>query len=260
MHWPVPLEYRGPNEKIPTREDGSRALDTERSFIETWADMEKVHKSGKAKAIGVSNVSIEYMKELLNKANVVPAANQVELHPYLPQHELVKFCQDKGIVVQAYSPLGSTNSPLLQDPLLVEIAETRGVDVGQVIISWQAQRGVVVLPKSVTESRIISNAKLIDLTDEEMHKINELYLEEGKHQRFIKPKVSIVRTAARISADSVSLLFPLHSGASISSLISGLDACRLPCDVVNAALLSLQGRKSSFEIGQSGFLCILLRR
>lgn len=189
MHWPVPMEFRSHDEKIPLREDGSRAIDTERSINDTWADLEKVYKSGKAKAIGVSNVSQEFLERLLKTAKVTPAANQVELHPYLPQHELVNFCHSKGVLCQAYSPLGSTDSPLLKDPVLVEIAKAKGVDVGQVVISWQAQRGVVVLPKSVTESRIISNAKLINLTDDEMEKINQLYKEDGKHQRFIKPKV-----------------------------------------------------------------------
>jgi len=226
MHWPVPLEYRSADEKMPLREDGSRAIDTDRKLADTWADLEKVYNSGKAKAIGVSNVSESYMKELLKTAQVVPAANQVELHPYLPQHELVEFCQSKGIAVQAYSPLGSTNSPLLQDPVLVEIAETRGVDVGQIAISWQAQRGVIVLPKSVTESRIISNAKLIDLSDEEMHKINELYLEEGKQQRFIKPKVRLAMHCL-VDLMLIPFFFFSHSGESISNLTSGRDACKM---------------------------------
>jgi glycerol 2-dehydrogenase (NADP+) len=254
MHWPVPLEYRGPNEKIPLREDGSRAIDTDRKLSETWADLEKVYKSGKAKAIGVSNVSEEYMKKLLKTAEVVPAANQVELHPYLPQHELVKFCQSKGIAVQAYSPLGSTNSPLLQDPVIVEIAEARGVDVGQVAISWQAQRGVIVLPKSVTESRIISNAKLLRLSDEEMHKINELYLEDGKQQRFIKPKVSLDIFAFEILRLILSPSF-FHTVGSRSQIRSlAINDVNEAADDMNSSIfqsLPLQSCKACFQICQS---------
>ena len=190
IHWPAALEVQG-DAKIPLRPDGSRAIDHERQLSETWADMEKMKASGKARAIGVSNVSQAYLEELLKSAKVVPAANQIELHPYLPQHDLVRFCNDKGVVCEAYSPLGSTNSPLLKDDALLEIAKAKGVDVGQVIISWQAQRGVVVLPKSVTESRIISNAKLVELNDEERNTINELHKQPGKHQRFIKPNVSV---------------------------------------------------------------------
>ncbi|UZJ52072.1 hypothetical protein CBS101457_001392 [Exobasidium rhododendri] len=187
VHWPVALEYRG-EEKIPLREDGSRALDTDRKLSDTWADMEKIHSSGKARAIGVSNVSQIFLEELLKTAKVTPAANQIELHPYLPQHELVTFCHDKGILCQAYSPLGSTNSPLLKDDVLTEMAKKKSIDVGQLIISWQAQRGVTVLPKSVTPSRIISNGKLVELSEEDMKTINELYQKDGHHQRFIKPK------------------------------------------------------------------------
>lgn len=174
---------------MPSRPDGTRATDFDRKLSDTWADMEKVHASGKAKAIGVSNVSQAFLEDLLKTAKVIPAANQIELHPYLPQHELVNYCNSKNVLCQAYSPLGSTDSPLLQEPVFVDLAKAKGVDVAQIIISWQAQRGVAVLPKSVTDSRIISNAKLIDLSDEEMKQINELYKQEGKHRRFIKPKV-----------------------------------------------------------------------
>jgi glycerol 2-dehydrogenase (NADP+) len=192
VHWPVAFEIHG-DEKIPLRKDGSRALDLDRTLNETWADMEKVQSSGKAKAIGVSNVSQSFMEELLKTAKVTPAANQVELHPYLPQHDLVNYCHEKGILCQAYSPLGSTKSPLLKDDVLTKIAEAKGIDVGQLIISWQAQRGVAVLPKSITPSRIISNGKLVELTDEEKKTIDEPYKTEGKHQRFIKPNVSCLR-------------------------------------------------------------------
>lgn len=185
MHWPVAMRYG--KDKIPLKEDGSRDLDLERKFTETWKDMEKLVESGKAKAIGVSNVSRPLMEEILAQGGRVPAANQIELHPYLPQHELVSWLQSKGIVVQAYSPLGSTGAALLKEPVVVEIAKAHNVDPGQIVLSWGAQRGVTVLPKSVTPSRIESNLKLVPLNDDEMRKLNELSSQPGKHQRFIKP-------------------------------------------------------------------------
>lgn len=189
VHWPVPLIKRG-DEKIPLNEDGSRAIDPEWTPEQTWELMEKLPATGKTKAIGVSNWSVPYLEKLLANAKIVPAANQVELHPFLPQHDLVKFCQSKGILMQAYSPLGSSGGPVLQDELVQSIAKAHGADPAQVVISWAAQRGVVALPKSVTASRIETNGKLITLSDDEMLKLNELHKQAGKAVRLVKPNVS----------------------------------------------------------------------
>ena len=117
---------------------------------------------------------------------------RVELHPFLPQHDLVKYCQDKGIMPQAYSPLGSSGGPVLQDELVQSIANKHKADPAQVVISWAAQRGVVALPKSVTPSRIETNGKLIVLSDDEMLQLNELHKQEGKAIRLVKPNVSLI--------------------------------------------------------------------
>lgn len=186
IHWPVPLEKRG-NENIPLNPDGSRAIDRDWTPEQTWELMEKLPATGKTKAIGVSNWSIPYLEKLLARAKIVPAANQVELHPSLPQHELVKYCQSKGIQMQAYSPLGSSGGPVLQDELVQSIAKAHNANPAQVVISWAAQRGVVVLPKSVTPSRIETNGKLITLSNEEMLQLNELHKQEGKAVRLVKP-------------------------------------------------------------------------
>lgn len=202
VHWPVPLEKRG-DEKIPLNPDGSRALDRDWTPEQTWEQMEKLPATGKAKAIGVSNWSVPYLERLLAKAKTVPAANQVELHPFLPQHELVKFCQSKGILMQAYSPLGSSGGPVLQDELVQSIAKAHSADPAQVVVSWAAQRGVVALPKSVTQSRIETNHKLITLTDDEMLKLNELHQQEGKSVRLVSPNVSV----RQAQAESIRKLF-----------------------------------------------------
>lgn len=94
-------------------ENGERDIDYDHDVCkDTWQQMEAVLKTGKARAIGVSNWSIPKLEQLLKTAEVVPHANQVELHPYLPQDDLVKYCQSKNIIVEAYSPLGSQDSPL----------------------------------------------------------------------------------------------------------------------------------------------------
>ena len=147
MHWPVPMNPKGNNPLFPKHEDGSRDLDTEWNFVQTWKHMEKVLKSGKVKAIGVSNFSVAFLEKLLETAEVTPAANQIENHPLLPQQDIVDFCREKGILVQAYSPLGSTGSPLFQEEGLKEIAQKHNVGAGTVLISYQGSlRPEMLLP------------------------------------------------------------------------------------------------------------------
>jgi glycerol 2-dehydrogenase (NADP+) len=137
MHWPLPMPAS--DTSFPTLPNGDRNIldDKEWSYIDTWKSMESLLKSGKCRAIGVSNMSIPFLKRLLENSSVVPAVNQVECHPFLPQHELLKFCNEQGILLQAYSPLGGTGSPLLSDPELKKIADAHGATVGQILISWQ---------------------------------------------------------------------------------------------------------------------------
>jgi glycerol 2-dehydrogenase (NADP+) len=100
--------------------------------------MEKLVGTGKVRAIGVSNYSVQYLEELLPQASVVPAVNQIENHPSLPQQEIVDFCNQKGIHITAYSPLGSTGSPLFTAKPIVEVAEKRGVSPATVLLSWHS--------------------------------------------------------------------------------------------------------------------------
>ncbi|KAM0749957.1 aldo/keto reductase family protein [Meredithblackwellia eburnea MCA 4105] len=186
IHWPVRLVSNETSELFPTNPDGSRAVDRSFDQSKTWAQMEDALASGKVKAIGVCNWSIPYLEELKKTWKVVPAVNQVELHPFLPQHKLVDWCTKEGILMEAYSPLGSTNSPLLSDPTIVAIATSHSVSPATVLISYQNARGIVVLPKSVTPSRIKTNLALIDLSDEEMKTLNALAA-GGKAQRVNTP-------------------------------------------------------------------------
>ncbi|KAJ8652023.1 hypothetical protein O0I10_012367 [Lichtheimia ornata] len=181
-HWPVALNPE-PGVAIPRRADGTRDLDNVKPS-ETWAAMEKLLDTGKVKAIGVSNYSIPILEELLKTAKVVPAVNQIELHPYLPQQKLLDYCASKGIHCTAYSPLGSVNSTLLQDETINKIAAARNKSPAQIILSWGYTRSSV-LPKSVKAERVKANADLIDLTKEEMDQINDLHKTHGK--RFITP-------------------------------------------------------------------------
>ena len=139
IHWPVPMSPNGSHPLFPRHPDGSRDLDLEWSHIDTWKNMEKLLKTGKTKAIGVSNYSKKFLEDLLPHCTVVPAANQIENHPYLPQQEISEFCKEKGILVEAYSPLGSTGSPLFQEEGVQEVAKKHNVGPGTVLISWQSK-------------------------------------------------------------------------------------------------------------------------
>ena len=135
MHWPAAFNANGNHPTQPTLPDGTRDIDRSWHFSQTWAGLEAVHASGRARAIGVSNFSIKYLAKLLETAKVVPAVNQVENHPLLPQTMLADFCAEKGIQVVAYSPFGGSGAPLLADPALVAIAQKAETGVGSVILN-----------------------------------------------------------------------------------------------------------------------------
>lgn len=122
--------------------------------------MEKLLTTGKVKAIGVSNYSVKYLEELLPQATIVPAVNQIENHPSLPQQEIVDFCKEKGIVITAYSPLGSTGSPLFTAAPIVEVAQKRGVTPATVLLSWHSKYTHPYLHKIQTS---VNNANANDL-------------------------------------------------------------------------------------------------
>lgn len=131
------MNPNGNHPLFPKHPDGSRDLDTEWDPNETWKLMEKLLQTGKTKAIGVSNYSVPFLENLLQHASVAPAVNQIENHPYLPQQEILDFCKSKGIVVESYSPLGSTGSPLFKEEAVVELAKKYSVGPGTILISYQ---------------------------------------------------------------------------------------------------------------------------
>lgn len=129
----------GNHETAPRKPDGSRDMLPERSHVDTYRDMEKLLATGKVKAIGVANYNQSNLEELLRHANVVPAANQIELHPQLPQTALVKFCQEKGIHVTAYSPFGSQGAPLLSLPVIQQLAQKKQATPESILLSYHGE-------------------------------------------------------------------------------------------------------------------------
>lgn len=190
VHWPVGMNPDGNDDRFPKLPNGERDITWDHDHVATWKQMEGLVKTGKAKAVGVSNYSKVYLEKLLAKAEIVPAVNQVENHPALPQDDLVSFCKDKKIHIMAYSPLGSTGSPLFQNESVKKVAERKGVSAGTVLLSYHVARGSTVLPKSVTESRIKSNLEIVDLDDEDFKTLGEITA-GGKVERFVFPPFGI---------------------------------------------------------------------
>ncbi|AXI07948.1 aldo/keto reductase [Oceanobacillus zhaokaii] len=144
-------------------------------YVETYKALEKLYKDGRVKAIGVCNFAIEHLERILNECEIVPAINQVECHPYLQQKELKEFCQKHGILVEAYSPL-MNGRDVLEDDVVRELAEQYRKTPAQVILRWHLQTGVVVIPKSVTPSRIEENIDVFgfELSEADMKKLATL--------------------------------------------------------------------------------------
>ncbi|MCJ1316179.1 hypothetical protein MMC15_001499 [Xylographa vitiligo] len=160
-----------------------------RAYPEVWKAMEALVDNGKTKAIGLSNFNILKTKRILKSARIKPAVNQVELHPYLPQYELLEFCNQNGILLVAHQPLGgrplgivspnaSRPGPLHNSQIL-KIASVSGRTPGQLALSWAIQRGTAVIPKTSNELRLAENLEVTALNEKDFEIINGLAREAG---------------------------------------------------------------------------------
>ena len=185
IHWPVAHK---PECIHPKNAEDFLAL-TDVPLIETWEGMIKAKEAGLAKHIGVSNFSITKLRHLMINTRMNPEMNQVESHPYLSQSKLLDFCQENDILFTAYSPLGSRdrkmeNAPdLFADKQIVAIADKHNITPAQVLISWAINRDTVVIPKTVTPSRMLDNLAAVEivLDKEDLNTLNNL----NKDFRFI---------------------------------------------------------------------------
>ncbi|XP_061177921.1 1,5-anhydro-D-fructose reductase-like [Saccostrea echinata] len=176
IHWPIALREGG--EFIPKDEKGN-VLFSDVDYVDTWKAMEDCVDEGLVKYIGLSNFNSEQIQRILDVARIKPVMNQVECHIYLSQEKLIEFCKARGITVTAYSPFASPGhksipyTPCLQEPVIVDIAKSKQKTPSQIILRFLLQRGLVVIPKSVSPGRIVENFQVFDfeLTDEEMKKI-----------------------------------------------------------------------------------------
>lgn len=151
IHWPVEGKYK-----------------------DAWRALEYLYKQGSVKAIGVSNFQVHHLENLMKDAEIKPMINQIEFHPRLTQGKVREFCKQNDIQVEAWSPL--MVGKLFDNEILKEIAHNHNKSIAQIILRWDVQNGVITIPKSTNEGRIIENSQIFDfeLTNEEVEKINSL--------------------------------------------------------------------------------------
>jgi len=167
IHFPVGFTKKG--EEPYQIEDGKLVIDPV-DYVETWKAMEKLQKEGLVRSIGVSNFNWKQVERIIKNSEITPAVNQIEIHPFLANNADVEWCQKNGIVVTAYSPFGSPDrqwaakdeKTVLSDPKITALAEKYGKNVGQIVLRYLLQRNLIVIPKSVTPSRIQGNLKVND--------------------------------------------------------------------------------------------------
>ncbi len=143
IHWPLPTLYDG-------------------DFVSTWKTLERFHADGRARSIGVSNFQVAHLERLATECDVVPAVNQIELHPYFLNEEVRAHGEARGIATEAWSPIAQGG--VLDDPVIGAIAARLGRSPAQVVLRWHIERGSIVFPKSTTPSRIQENFELFDFT------------------------------------------------------------------------------------------------
>jgi 2,5-diketo-D-gluconate reductase A len=141
IHWPAPLRDE---------------------YVATWLALEELHHQGLAKAIGVSNFEPEHLERVLDEGSVIPAINQVELHPAFQQRKLRSFQEPLGIITEAWGPLGQGKYDLAELPGLHDIAQSHGKSIQQIVLRWHLQEGVVVFPKTVRKERMVENISVFD--------------------------------------------------------------------------------------------------
>ena len=155
MHWPVPTLYNG-------------------DYVSTWRAMTQLIDEGLLRSAGVSNFQPEHLKRIIDETGHIPSVNQIQVHPYYGKRELFTVCAEKGIAIEAWSPLGQ--AAVLNDPAIVGIADKLGRTPAEVVLRWHLQQGRIVIPKTASPARMVKNISVVDftLTPEEISIIDDL--------------------------------------------------------------------------------------
>jgi diketogulonate reductase-like aldo/keto reductase len=170
----TPFAFQPGDDQEPKDERGQLIYDSEVTLVETWQALESLVDEGKCGAIGLSNVNLVKLREIVEAARIKPAVVEVESHPYLPEWDLLEYCQGHGIVLLAFAALGHAMEPrLLDDPVIVAIARRLHKTPAQVALAWAVQRGTALLTTSVKPSRIRENFDVSTLPEDAMQEIRE---------------------------------------------------------------------------------------
>jgi len=168
----TPFAFRPGDDQDPRDENGQVIYDEGITLAETWRALERLVDDGRCGSIGLSDITLEKVQEIVAVARIKPAVVQVESHPYLPEWELLSFCQEHGIVLLAFAPLGHSSVPnLLEDPVITGVAERLHMTSAQVALSWAVQRGTAFLTTSTKPQRIQQNFAISTLPEDAMQDI-----------------------------------------------------------------------------------------
>jgi diketogulonate reductase-like aldo/keto reductase len=170
----TPFAFQPGDVQDPRDANGNVIYDKGVTLLETWGALEELVDEGKCKAIGLSDVDVEKVKEIFKAATIKPAVVHVESHPYLPEWDLLDYCRKHGIVLQAFAALGHSSEPnVLADPVITGIANRVGKTPAQVVLAWGIQRGTALLTTTKTPSRLKENYDVSTLPEDAMREINE---------------------------------------------------------------------------------------
>jgi diketogulonate reductase-like aldo/keto reductase len=170
----TPFAFQPGDNQDPRDANGNVIYDPGVTLQDTWGAMEQLVSEGKCKAIGISDVDVAQVQDIVKSAKIKPAVVHVESHPYLPEWDLLNYCKDQGIVLQAFAALGHSSDPnLLKDPIITAIAQRLSKTPAQVLLAWAIQRGTALLTTSKTPKRIQENFQVSAIPDEAMRQISE---------------------------------------------------------------------------------------
>ena len=170
----TPFAFQPGDEQDPRDSNGNVIYDQSISLLDTWRALETLVDEGRCRAIGLSDVNLQQLKDIFDAARIKPAAVHVESHPYLPEWELLSYCKQNGIVFQAFAALGHNSQPnLLDDPVVTAIAQRVHKTPAQVLLAWAIQRGTALLTTSKTPERIRQNFEVSTIPEEDVRQISE---------------------------------------------------------------------------------------
>ena len=171
----TPFAFRPGDDQDPRDEHGQVIYDPGVTLVDTWRALERLVDDGQCRSIGLSDISLDKLKEVVAAARIKPAAVQVESHPYLPEWDLLDYCNRQGIVLLAFAALGHGMEPrLLDDPVIVSIARRLGKTPAQVVLAWAVQRGTALLTTSTTPSRIHENFDISAIPEDAMREMRDI--------------------------------------------------------------------------------------